>query len=127
MSFIVIISNLDEEDDESEDDDDDLEVEDEDLEVDDELVNQDYIQKNWHHSLHDKDYFSKNWHRSLDDEDYFNANANRNNQSFRRDKTTKTKLTFALFKCQQNQQQRQNFLVAFWTGNAVFYWTVFVQ
>jgi len=31
MSFIVIISNLDEEDDESEDDDDDLEVEDEDL------------------------------------------------------------------------------------------------
>ena len=57
MSFIVIISNLDEEDDESEDDDDDLEVEDEDLEVDDEPVNQDYIQKNWHHSLHDKDYF----------------------------------------------------------------------
>ena len=54
MSFIVIISNLDEEDDESEDDDDDLEVEDEDLEVDDESVNQDYIQKNWHHY-----YFSK--------------------------------------------------------------------
>ena len=54
------------------------EVEDEDLEVDDEPVNQDYIQKNWHHSLHDKDYFS-----NLDDEDYFNANANRNNQCFR--------------------------------------------
>ena len=51
MSFIVIISNLDEEDDESEDDDDDLEVEDEDLEVDDESVNQDYIQKNWHHDV----------------------------------------------------------------------------
>ena len=89
MSFIVIISNLDEEDDESEDDDDDLEVEDEDLEVDDELVNQDYIQKNWHHSLHDKDYFSKNWHRSLDDEDkdYFNVNAYRNNQCFRSKKS----------------------------------------
>jgi hypothetical protein len=83
MSFIVIISNLDEEDDESEDDDDDLEVEDEDLEVDDEPVDHDYIQKNWHKSLHDKDYYAKNWHRSLDDEDYFNANANRNNQCFR--------------------------------------------
>ena len=83
MLFIVNILYLDEEDDESEDDDDDLEVEDEDLEDYDEPVNQDYIQKNWHKSLHDKDYYSKNWHRSLDDEDYFNANANRNNQCFR--------------------------------------------
>jgi hypothetical protein len=84
MTYVIVnISYLDEEDDESEDDDDDLEVEDEDLEVDDEPVDHNYIQMNWHKSLHDKDYYAKNWHRSLEDEDYFNANANRNNQCFR--------------------------------------------
>ena len=77
------ISYLDEEDDESEDDDDDLEVEDEDLEVDDEPVDQDYIHKNWHQSLHDKDYYNKSWHRSLHKEDYRNANAIQRNQCFR--------------------------------------------
>jgi len=53
MTYVIVnISYLDEEDDESEDDDDDLEVEDEDLEVDDEPVDHNYIQMNWHKSLH---------------------------------------------------------------------------